>query len=109
MDWADLIVLRSSHGQGPYRLQRSLAPARRSSLCRWLSPVHISQQSTNMDRKETYSDLSEQNAGKTECSFCWRDARGLLREIEDIDGYVQRGESTILSFLLLGLGGHGRN
>ena len=49
-----------------------------------------------MGWKETHSNRSEQNAGGGERGLYWYDARGLLREIEGIDGYIQRGESTSL-------------
>ena len=62
-----------------------------------------------MDQNETHSNRSEQIAGRGERGLCWYDARGLLREIEGIDGYVQRGENTILSLWSLGVGGHGQN
>ena len=42
-----------------------------------------------MGRKETHSDGGEQNGGRAERGLCWRDARGLLREVEGIDGYIQ--------------------
>ena len=60
-----------------------------------------------MDQKETHSDGGEQIAGRCEHSLCRYDARGLLREIEGIDGYIQRGENTVLYLLSLRLGGHG--
>ena len=56
----------------------------------------------------THSDGDKQNGGRTEHSLCWHDARGLLREIEGIDSYIQRGECIIPSLWSLGLGGHGR-
>ena len=67
----------------------------------------MSQQSTNVGQKETHSVGGEQNGGRAERSLCWYDVRGLLREIEGIDGYIQRGEGTILSLWSLGLGSHG--
>jgi len=53
-----------------------------------LSPVYFIQQSTNVDWKETHSDLSEKNAGRSERGLGWCDVRG-LREIQGIDGLVQ--------------------
>jgi len=50
---------------------------------------------------ETYPDHCEKSANGAKSSFGWCDARDLLREIQDLDGHIQRGEDVVLTFLLL--------
>jgi len=40
--------------------------------------------------EETYPDHCEEDAGGTKNSLGWRDTRDLLREIQAIDGDIQR-------------------
>ena len=58
-----------------------------------------------MNRKETHSNHSQENAGRGERGLGWRHAGRPLRAVQGTDSGFQRGESVVL---LLGFGRHER-
>ena len=57
-----------------------------------------------MNRKETYSNHGEENTGRGERDFGWRQVgRPLCAPVQGTNGHVQRGESVVLP---LGFGRH---
>jgi len=58
--------------------------------------------------EETYSDHCEKDADGAKSGLSWCDVRDLLRKIHDVDGHIQRGESS-LPILGLGFGCHRRS
>jgi len=59
--------------------------------------------------EETYLDHGEKDADGVKNGLGWCDARGLLREIQPIDGHIQRGEGVVPPLRSFGLFRHGRN
>ena len=59
--------------------------------------------------EETYPDRGEKDADGAKNACGWYDGRELLREIQPIDGHIQRGENTALSRWSFGFVCHGRN
>ena len=62
-----------------------------------------------MSWKETHSNHSEKNTGRSERGLSWRHAHRLLRAVQGTNGPVQRWENTVPPLQLLGFVRHGRN
>ena len=58
-------------------------------------------------KDSTYPDHCEEDTDGAKNGLDWCDTRDLLCEIEEFDGQIQRGESTIPPLLSLGLSIHG--
>ena len=71
--------------------------------------MDISRQSTNVGRKQTHSDDSEEGGDGSKDGHCWSGGgREFPGEIEGIDGYIEREESAVAALLLLGFVCHCR-
>ena len=53
---------------------------------------------------ETHLDHDEKDADRTKNSLGWCDARYLLRDVQDIDSHIQRGDDLIPAFRWFGFG-----
>ena len=56
----------------------------------------------------TYSYLSQEDAGGTECDLSRRYTTGILCEIQNLDESIQCRQSAIAPFQMLGLWSHRR-
>jgi len=60
------------------------------------------------EKKETYPDHHEEDTDGTKNNLGWGEACDLLREIQAIDGHIQRRDGPVPPLRSLGLGLHGR-
>ena len=71
--------------------------------------MHIGPQRSRMDKKGTYSYHSENDADRTTNGLGWCDAQNFLREVQGLDGGIERGDGIFFTFLSLRVFIHSRN
>ena len=73
-----------------------------------VSWMHVNLGGLVAEDEETYPYHHEEDTDGTENSLGWGDTCDLLREIQALDGHIQRRDGPVSPLRSLGLGLHGR-